>query len=520
MYQISGDAVVDQVPPPLQTVVDPGKSASSAGAVGGTQAGNASNVGSIGQLSDIGLAEYLASANIWTIVLACFVLGILLTFTPCVLPMVPILMAVIAGTHKGDQKPARWRGLSLAATYVLGVSLLYTAMGVAAGLAGAGLAAWLQNPWVLSVFAALLALLALAMFNAYNVQTPLALQNALGAYLQRIPGGHYSGAFLMGLVSALIVGPCVAAPLAGVLLFISQTGDAAVGAAALFALAWGQGVLLLALGAGSGALLPKAGPWMEGVKILFGILLLATAWWMLNSVLPDWLMVLGWIVLTFWAAILLGAFRQVASGLLAYLGKALGLLLAGWALLMMVGMAMGTYSVLQPLGGPGGAGIAANGGTARVGAVPDVKSQFVKVRSVQELDAILAGANRPVLLDFYADWCVSCIEMERFTFTDPAVAQSMSQFVLVQADVTKNTDEDRALLERFRLFGPPGIIFFDAAGRALDSPRVIGFMRAEPFNDALQQVLRQHGAPPTPAANVLSSASPDEASWLTQQGVK
>jgi thiol:disulfide interchange protein DsbD len=520
VYQISGDAVVDQVPPPLQTVIEPGKSASSAGAVGGTQAGNASNVGSIGQLSDIGLAEYLASANIWTIVLACFVLGILLTFTPCVLPMVPILMAVIAGTHKGDQKPARWRGLSLAATYVLGVSLLYTAMGVAAGLAGAGLAAWLQNPWVLSVFAALLALLALAMFNAYNVQTPLALQNALGAYLQRIPGGHYSGAFLMGLVSALIVGPCVAAPLAGVLLFISQTGDAAVGAAALFALAWGQGVLLLALGAGSGALLPKAGPWMEGVKILFGILLLATAWWMLNSVLPDWLMVLGWIVLTFWAAILLGAFRQVASGLLAYLGKALGLLLAGWALLMMVGMAMGTYSVLQPLGGPGGAGIAANGGTARVGAVPDVKSQFVKVRSVQELDAILAGANRPVLLDFYADWCVSCIEMERFTFTDPAVAQSMSQFVLVQADVTKNTDEDRALLERFRLFGPPGIIFFDAAGRALDSPRVIGFMRAEPFNDALQQVLRQHGAPPTPAANVLSSASPDEASWLTQQGVK
>ncbi|MBC7204814.1 MAG: thioredoxin family protein, partial [Pusillimonas sp.] len=275
-----------------------------------------------------------------------------------------------------------------------------------------------------------------------------------------------------------------------------------------------------ALGAGSGALLPKAGPWMEGVKILFGILLLSTAWWMLNSVLPDELMVLGWVVLTLWSAVLLGAFRQVASGLLAHLGKALGLLLAGWALLMMVGMAMGTYSVLQPLGGLGGAGIAANGGTAGAGAVPDVKSQFVKVRSVKELDAILAGANRPVLLDFYADWCVSCIEMERFTFTDPAVAQSMSQFVLVQADVTKNTDEDRALLERFRLFGPPGIIFFDAAGRTLDSPRVIGFMRAEPFNDALQQVLGQHGAQPTSAVNGLSSTPSGEASWLMQQGVK
>ncbi|MBC7203021.1 MAG: protein-disulfide reductase DsbD [Pusillimonas sp.] len=515
VYQISGDAVVDQVPPPLQTVVDPAKPALSAGAAG-SQAGNAANVGVIGQLNDVGLAEYLASANIWTIVLACFVLGILLTFTPCVLPMVPILMAVIAGTHKGEQKPARWRGLLLAATYVFGVSLLYTVLGVAAGLAGAGLAAWLQNPWVLSVFAALLALLALAMFNVYSVQTPLAIQNALGAYLQRIPGGHYSGAFLMGLVSALIVGPCVAAPLAGVLLFISQTGDAAVGAAALFALAWGQGVLLLALGAGSGALLPKAGTWMEGFKILFGILLLATAWWMLNSVLPDWLMLLGWVVLTLWSAILLGALRQGCSGLVACFGKALGLLLAGWALLMMVGMAMGTYSVLQPLGGLGAAGIAANVGTAGAGAVPNAKPQFVKVRSVQELDVILASANSPVLLDFYADWCVSCIEMERFTFTNPAVAQSMRQFVLVQADVTKNTDEDRALLERFRLFGPPGIIFFDANGRMLDSPRVIGFMRAEPFNNALQQVLTQHGSSQRSAAQPSRSLR-GEASWLTQQ---
>ncbi len=519
VYQLGGDVVVEAVPPPLQTVVEPGKSSSLSEATGTNPQDDSAAVGSIGQLSDIGLAAYLASANIWTIVLACFVLGVLLTFTPCVLPMVPILMAVIAGTHGAGQKSSRWRGLSLAATYVLGVSLLYTVMGVAAGIAGAGLAAWLQNPWVLSVFAALLALLALAMFNVYNVQTPLALQNALGAYLQRIPGGHYSGAFLMGLVSALIVGPCVAAPLAGVLLFISQTGDAAVGAAALFALAWGQGLLLLALGAGSGALLPKAGPWMEGFKILFGILLLATAWWMLNSVLPDWIIVLGWVVLVLWSAVLLGAFRQAASGLLAYLGKALGLLLAGWALLMLVGVATGTYSVIQPLGGLGQGGIALSGGASGTRSVSDVKSQFVKVRSVQELDAILASANRPVLLDFYADWCVSCIEMERFTFTDPAVAASMSEFVLVQADVTKNTDEDRALLARFRLFGPPGIIFFDADGHALDSPRVIGFMRAAPFNDTLQQVLKQHGAPLSAAAEVNRPVA-GQASWLTQQGVK
>lgn len=492
-YTVSGPGATDAVPEPLSAIVSPVEKTSFTDAIRAT---------------DVGLAGYLAQADAITIIALALLLGVLLTFTPCVLPMVPIVLAVIAGSQGAGASPGRWRGLSLAAVYLLGVSLLYTAMGVAAGLVGAGLAAWLQTPWVLSVFALLLALLALAMFNVYNFQAPSQWQSALSQRLSQIPGGHYGGAFVMGLLSALIVGPCVAAPLAGVLLFISQTGDWVLGGSALFALAWGQGLLLLVLGAGSGALLPKAGPWMEGVRQAFGVMLLATAWWMLNPVLPDSAMVAGWIILAMWTAIMLGMFRRVDAGVWAYLRKACGAVLAVWAVLMLVGVAGGTYSVLQPLSGlvtlqssgqatsaglagglPASGSGASNGLVSAGPASANIKSQFVKVASVQELDHLLANSSRPVLLDFYADWCVSCIEMERFTFTDPTVAQLMQQFVLVQADVTKNTDDDRALLRRFSLFGPPGIMFFKANGQHLADERVVGFMKAADFAVVLQRAL-------------------------------
>lgn len=469
-YKAQGSWVVDQVPAPLDYAIEPKAQ------VGFTDAFS---------LSDTGIAGFLSQASWLEMMALAFGLGLLLSFTPCVLPMVPILLSIIAGKNNNEATTG-WRGLSLAAMYVLGMSLVYTALGVAAGLAGASLAVWLQTPWVLSLFAILLALLALSMFDVYQLQAPSGLQSSLQKRVSKIPGGKYSGVFVMGMLSALIVGPCVAAPLAGVLLFISQTGDVVLGGATLFALAWGSGTLLLVLGASSGAWLPKGGAWMNSVKYGFGVLLLATAWWMVNSVLPTWVLMLGWAVLAMWSAVLLGAFRRLetTSGAGQQLLKALGLLVAVWAVALVVGLASGQRGILQPLGGLGLAGGASNSVSSV--AVPP----FQLVNNEAELEAALAATDRPVLLDFYADWCVSCIEMERFTFTNPDVAQKMGNMLLLQADVTANTAEHRALLKRFNLFGPPGIIFFNAQGKELPDPRVIGFMPADKFDAELSKVVR------------------------------
>lgn len=441
--------------------------------------------GALVNAGDTGLADALGGLG-WVKTAGVFlVLGLLLAFTPCVLPMIPILSSIVLG-GAAQAKPSRGRGLALAATYVLGMSVVYTALGVAAGLSGAGLAAWLQTPWILSLFAILLAVLALAMFDAFTFQMPAGIQGWLSQRSARIPGGRYTGALVMGALSALIVGPCVAAPLAGALLYISQTGDVVLGGSALFAMAWGMGVPLLIVGASSGALLPKAGPWMDGVKRLFGMLLLATAWWMLIPVVPTWVQMTGWAFLAVVAAVMLRAFDALpeGAGSARMFGKGVGLLLALAAAAWLIGAASGGRDVLQPLSHLAArtdapAGVAANSGEVH----------FTRVRNNAELDALLAQSRQPVMLDFYADWCVSCREMERFTFTDPGVAQRMAGMLLVQADVTANNADDRALLKRFRLFGPPGIMFFEPGGKELPDARVVGFQDAKRFTESLDKVL-------------------------------
>lgn len=455
---------------------------------GGASAAPAASGGGLSALvnaGDTGLADALGGLG-WIKTAGVFlVLGLLLAFTPCVLPMIPILSSIVLG-GASQERPTRGRGLALAATYVLGMSVVYTALGVAAGLSGAGLAAWLQTPWILTLFAILLSVLALAMFDAFTFQMPSGIQARLAERSSRIPGGRYTGALLMGALSALIVGPCVAAPLAGALLYISQTGDVVLGGSALFAMAWGMGVPLLIVGASSGALLPKAGPWMDGVKRLFGMLLLATAWWMLIPVVPTWVQMTGWAFLAIVGAVMLRAFDALPAGAgsARMFGKGVGLLLALAAAAWLVGAASGGRDVLQPLshfasGGPAVAGTAAHAGEV----------QFKRVRNNAELDALLAASTQPVMLDFYADWCVSCREMERFTFTDPGVAQRMAGMLLVQADVTANNADDRALLKRFRLFGPPGIMFFAPGGKELPDARVVGFQDAKRFTESLDRVL-------------------------------
>jgi thiol:disulfide interchange protein DsbD len=421
----------------------------------------------------------LLNGGFWFAVASFFGFGLLLAFTPCVLPMVPILSGIIIG---GGRPVTRGKGLLLAAVYVLGMAITYAAAGVAAGLSGAMLSATLQNPWVLGAFAAVFVVLALSMFGFYELQLPVALQSRLSGASNRLPGGQGVGVFAMGVLSALIVGPCVAAPLAGALLYISQTRDVVLGGSALFAMALGMGVPLLAVGASAGALLPKAGAWMEGVKRFFGALLLAVAIYLVSPFTPLPLQMFLWGALLIGSAVYLRAVDTLAADArgIQRFGKAVGViaLLAGAA--YMIGAFSGSRDIFQPL-----AGLRAANGAEAAPATP-----FQRIASVAELDArIRDAAGKPVMLDFYADWCVSCKEMERFTFGDERVKARFKDMTLLQADVTANSPEHAALLKRFRLFGPPGIIFFGRDGRELTGLRVIGFQPAERFAAVLDQAI-------------------------------
>ena len=501
--------------------------------------------------NDLSLAGLLSSTGLLEIALLFFVLGILLALTPCVLPMVPILSVLLVGEQ---QHVSRSRGLLLSAAYVAGMSVVYTALGVAAGLSGAGLAAWLQTPWVLALFAMMLAVLALAMFDVFQFQMPASIQTRLIVKNSHILGGRVAASSMMGALSALIVGPCVAAPLAGALLYISQTGDVLLGGMALFAMAWGMGVPLLLMGASAGKLMPRTGPWMEGVKKFFGLLLFATAWWMVTPVLPTWIQILGWAVLAMLGAMLLRTFDSLPqdAGFGGVLRKTLGMMLVLLCAIWLVGIASGGRSLLQPLShlavfssttnaqatqtpevgantqratalalssesslksGTNNASkqlLLAAGNTngqdkqaeqrseslqtqqtqARHKTIQIGALEFQRITSVAELDAILATAIKPVMLDFYADWCVSCKEMEAFTFVDTNVASRMGQLILLQADVTANNPDDRALLKRFKLFGPPGIVFFTKDGKERRDIRVVGFQDANRFSATLDRVLK------------------------------
>ena len=432
-----------------------------------------------GSTADDTLIARVFEGELWLVIASFFGFGLLLSFTPCVLPMVPILSSVIVGAGRPVTKS---KGLLLAIVYVLGMAITYAVAGVAAGLSGAMLAVALQNPWVLGAFAMVFVALALAMFGLYDLQLPVALQSRLADASSRFHGGHTVGVFVMGVLSALILGPCVAAPLAGALLYIGQSRDVVMGGSALFAMALGMGVPLLAVGASAGALMPKAGPWMETVKRGFGTLLLGMAIYVVSPFLPVSVQMFLWAALLIVTAIYLRAIDPLPPGAHGFqkFSKGLGIiaLLAGLAYL--VGAFSGARDILQPLSG---LRVAESGSTT-------FATPFERVKSIVELDRrVQAAAGRTVMLDFYADWCVSCKEMERYTFSDERVRARFRDMVLLQADVTANNDDDAALLRRFRLFGPPGIVFFDRAGREIRGLRVIGFQPADRFVAVLDQAL-------------------------------
>lgn len=412
----------------------------------------------------------LASGKLSLILPLFFLLGLGLSLTPCVLPMVPILSFIIVG--EGVQT-SRGRGFILSLSYALGMAFVYTALGIAAGLLGEGLAATLQKPWLLTSFALLIAVMSLAMFDVYQLQMPASLQLLLTKMSERQKGGKLVGVFIMGALSALIVGPCVAAPLAGALVYISQTRNVIIGGSALFVMALGMSVPLLLLGLSAGTLLPRAGQWMKVVKPLFGVVMLALALWMVASLIPAWLLMAGWGLL----AVAYGIFI-LWSGHLGWIPKLLGVLFVILGAVQWVGIASGSDNPFAPWDN-------LHGERAQ-------KTEFKKIKTVEELDQALASAGgKIVMLDFYADWCVSCIEMEKLTFTDPKVKLVMDQMLLLQADVTANDADDKALLKRFGLFGPPGIIFFGREGQEILQARVIGFKTADYFLKLLQQVQTQ-----------------------------
>lgn len=460
--------------PPLTTeiAIDPTQLSPASGA---QPAAKAVPVQAAGWLDGSRVDDILRGGRLWQVVLAFFGMGVLLSLTPCVLPMLPILSSLIVGT---GQRPSRLRGLGLAAAYSLGMALVYTALGVAAGLAGEGFAAALQTPWAIGGFSLLLVLLSLSMFDVYELRLPTAWTTHWSTHSNRLPAGQLAGVFVMGGVSALIVSPCVTAPLAGALLFISQSGDVVQGGGALFSMATGMSLPLLLLGASAGRWVPKAGAWMHGVKRLFGLMMLGVALWLAQPVLPIAVSMAVWGLLLLLAGFLLAPFSRHAHhrhALRTALQRALGVMALLMGASQFVGAVSGGQDPLRPLAHLGAGAVA-----------PGAKPAFQPVGSEAELDAaIRAAGRRPVMLDFYADWCVSCKEMERFTFSHPDVASRLQKAVLLKADVTANSPEHRALLKRYKLFGPPGTLFFDAQGTELAKARVVGFQDARRFAQTL-----------------------------------
>ncbi|BBA34393.1 thiol:disulfide interchange protein DsbD [Methylocaldum marinum] len=462
--------------PPMQKTV--GLDLPAAGA--GTTVSMANPVVPVSEQDRIAFA--LQSDSAWATVLSFLGFGLLLAFTPCIFPMIPILSGIIVGQ---GHTITTGRAFMLSLSYVLASALAYTVFGILAGLFGSNLQILFQKPEVIVAFSALFVLLALSMFGVYTLQMPEFIQARVVSISNQQRGGTLTGAAIMGALSALIVGPCVAAPLAGALIYIGQTGDAVLGGLALFALGLGMGIPLLVIGASAGKLLPKAGIWMNAVKAVFGVGLLAIAVWLLERILPSAVSMFLWALLLIIPAIYLGALEALPHPVSGWrrLWKGVGIVMLTYGVLLLIGVASDSTDPLQPL-----RGIYPTTAKASTQSIA-----FRKVRNVDDLSMQVAAAEATgkwVMLDFYADWCISCKEMERYTFADPKVQSALSNVVLLQADVTQNSADDQALLQHFGLIGPPATLFFGPDREERKTFRVVGYMGADEFLGHLQRVLQ------------------------------
>ena len=460
--------------PPITKTLDVLLPAASADTTAPAEPQNAAPAAGLSEQDAI--AKRLTEGNLLATLAAFFGFGLLLAFTPCVFPMIPILSSIIVGQ---GEKISAYRGFVLSLVYVLAMAVTYTVAGVFAGMFGENLQAAFQNPWMLSGFAAIFVLLSLSMFGFYELQMPAFIQSRLTEVSNRQQGGSLTGVAIMGFLSALIVGPCVAAPLAGALIYIGQSGDALLGGLALFALSMGMGAPLIAIGTGAGKLLPGAGPWMDRIKAVFGVMLLAVAIWMLERILPASVTLLLWAALLILCSVYLNALDGLpveASGW-ARLWKGVGVVSLVYGILLLIGATSGAHDPLQPL-----QNVIAKQGSAQGNRQDHLP--FVKIKSVADLERELADAARQgkaAMVDFYADWCVSCKEMEKYTFANAEVQSALSGMVLLQADVTANDEADKALLKYFQLIGPPSILFYDSSGNKRPELSLVGFKAADEF---------------------------------------
>ncbi|MDI1309012.1 MAG: protein-disulfide reductase DsbD [Methylotenera sp.] len=423
--------------------------------------------------------KILKSGNLWLVIAGFFAAGLLLSLTPCMLPMIPILSSIIVGSQSKQIKPSKLHAFGLSVAYVLGMALSYTLAGIAAGLSGDLLSQSLQNAWVLGASALIFILLALSMFGFYELKLPQSFEDKMLNTSNKLKGGHFFGVFVMGALSALIVSPCVAAPLAGALIYIGQTHNVFLGGVGLFALAIGMGVPLLLIGASAGSLLPKTGNWMNAVSNFFGVLMLGMAIWLISPIIPVSIQLGLWAILLIVTAVYHSALDSLPAHATNFtkLWKGVAVVLLIFGVTLFVGALSGAKSALNPLSN-------FTLSSANQSKNPS-QLNFTRVASIAELEQKLATTNQPVMLDFYADWCVACKELEQFTFSDPKVQQQLKNTLLLQVDVTANSDEDKALLKRFGLFGPPGIAFFNAQGKEMTTLKTIGFQDAERFSTTL-----------------------------------
>jgi len=434
------------------------------------------------------LTRLLEGGHLGFIAFAFYVAGLLLAFTACMYPMIPILSSLIVGQ---GNKLSTTKAFSLSLVYVLSMASVFAVVGVLVGLSGFNIQPLFQNPWVLSAFAGLFVLLALSMFGLFQLQMPSAIQSKVSEISNKQEGGSFTGVAVMGMLSALIVGPCVTPPLVAALAYIAKTGDATIGGIALFAIGIGMGTPLLFIGTSLGRFMPKAGGWMETTQRIFGVILLAVAIYLVSRFLPGSVIMFLAAMLAIFTGVYFGATDRLdsASGGTQRFGKSVGLVALVYGIVLMIGALAGNTSMLSPLKGVVGQQIASSGAST-----DDEHVSFKRIKSLADLDNELMAAkaqNQPVMLDFYADWCVSCKEMEAFTFPDSRVKEQLADALLIQADVTRNDEDDKALLKEFGLFGPPAIILYDREGVELTAGRVVGYMKAEPFSQHLQAYLNQ-----------------------------